>query len=231
MRIRSGVDRSSPLPSRASRTPAAADRGRRMRTDQGDQIGQVAPRNQAAAVIEAAERQRQAAPRQPEQRAEIAPDPGTVNQRRAQDDEFDPGLGGNRRQRPFGGELGAAVGVLRERGVLGEERVAGRGRLAHRLDRTDIDEPARARDRGRPGQHGGGSRLGFENGPRRRACACCARWITISKSRSASPQSRSGAISPSIRNSAPGTASRPGGACRRRRGDRAPRAPGTRRGQ
>ena len=64
---------------------------------------------------------------EPHQRPEIGADAGPVDQRRADDDQFDPGLGRRSAQRLLGGELGPAVGVLRaaarrRRGTVGPAR-------------------------------------------------------------------------------------------------------------
>ena len=105
------------------------------------EIDDVFDKNQAAAVVDLGKRQREPARDESQQGAEIALDTRPIDQRGPQDDELEPGLLRGRVQRVLDGELAAAIGVAGERRVCAAERCSRQGRVAHRPDRAEVDEP------------------------------------------------------------------------------------------
>ena len=90
---------------------------------------------------------------------EIGPYAGTVDERRADDRELDPGVARRLGQRLFGGELAVAIWGFGARLVAGLQRPPRRGRHAHRDDRAEIDEAAGAGPRRGAGERGRCGRL------------------------------------------------------------------------
>ena len=67
-----------------------------MKASNRDQIDEIAEKDQAAAIVDSGEGQRQPARDEPDQRPEIALGAWPIDQRRAQDDEVEPGPLGRR---------------------------------------------------------------------------------------------------------------------------------------
>ena len=105
-----------------------------------DQMHQIVQRQQAAAVVDSAQRQGQTALQRAQQAREIGLDARAVDQGRSDDDQLHASLRGNRAQTLLGLPFGHRIGVLRRRHIGGRERPARDRGLAVHLDGAEENE-------------------------------------------------------------------------------------------
>ena len=130
-----------------------------MQANTPDEIDEVVDENQAAAVVNQGERQRQPARREPHQRSEICLHFGTVDERRTQNDNLDPTFPRRSQQGALDSELASPVGITWIRKVGPAKRRSRRRGIAHCSDRAHMDQPAHSRFGRRPRQDPGRLRL------------------------------------------------------------------------
>src|SRR5438477_9919173 len=93
-----------------------------MRASTTNEIDEVVDEDQAAAIVDPGERQRQPARDETHQRPEICLHSGTVDERRAQNDDLDPAFPRRRLQSTLDRELAAAIRIAWARRVGRAER-------------------------------------------------------------------------------------------------------------
>jgi hypothetical protein len=123
-----------------------------MKASNRDQIDEIPEKDQAAAIIDSGEGQRQPARNEPDQRPEIAFGAWPMDERRAQDDELEPGPLGRRNNGTLNRKLGAAIEIVGARRIAAAKRRSWPCRRTHRPDRAHQDEPPHLSRAGGPHQ-------------------------------------------------------------------------------
>ena len=141
-------------------------RRRRVGRGDGQQVGEIVAEDEAAAVVDRGERQRQSTAGKPHQRRKIGPDAGTIDERWPDDRQLDAGVSraaAAAAPARSPASLAPAVGILGAGAIVGGQNgCPGRCCLAHRLDRTDEHQPPAAGSGEAAGQRGDGFGLGGE---------------------------------------------------------------------